>query len=71
MLGKPFVQVDGAPDTVLDGSGLGLSICMALTKMHGGSLNIESELSKGTSVHVTLPYRTVTEELQEMEILAA
>jgi len=37
------------------GSGLGLSLCETIVLAHGGSLDIESEEGKGTTVHVFLP----------------
>ncbi|MHB8062669.1 MAG: sensor histidine kinase [Ruminiclostridium sp.] len=38
-------------------TGLGLTICDEIVKMHDGSLSIRSELNKGTVVDVRLPYR--------------
>jgi two-component system, sensor histidine kinase PhcS len=38
------------------GMGLGLSICAAITKSHGGRLNVRSVAGKGTEVIVTLPF---------------
>ena len=40
-----------------EGTGLGLSISLSIIEEHGGSLNIESELNKGTKVIVTLPLK--------------
>jgi PAS domain S-box-containing protein len=37
------------------GTGLGLSICSSIIDDHGGTLNIESEVGKGTTVTITLP----------------
>jgi PAS domain S-box-containing protein len=37
------------------GSGLGLSICRSIISAHGGRIEIESEIGKGTVVRVTLP----------------
>lgn len=37
------------------GTGLGLAICSQLISANGGTLNIESELGKGTSVSLTFP----------------
>jgi PAS domain S-box-containing protein len=37
------------------GSGLGLSICKMITKLHGGTIRAESELGRGTEFIVTLP----------------
>jgi two-component system NtrC family sensor kinase len=37
------------------GMGLGLSICHAIIKSHGGRLDVSSEPGEGTVVTVTLP----------------
>jgi len=37
------------------GTGLGLSLCKELVSLHNGSINIESEPGKGTTVTVVLP----------------
>jgi signal transduction histidine kinase len=40
------------------GTGLGLAICQEIVKSHGGSLNITSEVGKGTQVWIFLPLMT-------------
>ena len=37
------------------GTGLGLSICYRIIREHGGSIDVESELGKGTTFRMTLP----------------
>jgi len=37
------------------GTGLGLSTCLAIVRNAGGSISIESELGKGTTLHIDLP----------------
>lgn len=37
------------------GTGLGISICRKLLGINGGELEIESELHKGTCIHINLP----------------
>ena len=50
-----FGQVDNSLTRKHDGTGLGLPIVKALTEHHGGTLTIDSEPGKGTTVRVTLP----------------
>lgn len=52
---KPFEQVSGAFDRGHQGSGLGLSITQELVNLHGGALQLDSQLGEGTEVTITLP----------------
>jgi len=54
-LGNPFFQADSGYDRRHDGTGLGLSVVNGLVKLHGGSVNISSQLGKGTDVTIWLP----------------
>ncbi|KAH6651970.1 hypothetical protein BKA67DRAFT_537820 [Truncatella angustata] len=45
-------------DSLTPGTGLGLSIVHQITKSLGGSVEIESQLQRGTSVTVSIPLRT-------------
>jgi signal transduction histidine kinase len=51
----PFRQIDSRVARAYEGTGLGLSIVAALMKIHQGSLDIESEPGKGTSVTIEFP----------------
>ena len=37
------------------GFGLGLNICKKIVEAHGGQINIESEIGKGTTINFTIP----------------
>jgi cell cycle sensor histidine kinase DivJ len=53
-LGNPYEQA-GEADQRNAGTGLGLSLVKAFARLHGGELEIESELGEGTTVTVRLP----------------
>jgi len=54
-LGEPFTQVDGSYTRDQQGAGLGLAICKRLTLLLEGSLTIDSEEGRGTTVAFMLP----------------
>ena len=51
---EEYTQV-GTKSTERPGSGLGLSIVQKLTKLHGGTVDVESTLGLGSAFHVILP----------------
>ncbi|MDH3475868.1 MAG: ATP-binding protein, partial [Rhodospirillales bacterium] len=52
---EPFVQVASAFSREHEGTGLGLPLVDQIMRLHGGSLDIESELGKGTVAKVCFP----------------
>lgn len=56
-LAKPFVQVENQFTKSHKGSGLGLAIARSLSELHGGYMEISSEVGKGTDVTVRLPLK--------------
>ena len=54
-LGNPFFQAGTSLSRPYEGTGLGLSVVRGLVGLHGGTIVVESEPGKGTSVTVRLP----------------
>ncbi len=55
-----FTQEDNTITRKHGGTGLGLSIVKELTELMGGSIDAESDLGKGTTFHVYLPFDRAT-----------
>ena len=52
---EKFYQVDQSLTRKVGGAGLGLSIVSFIVAAHGGKIEVESELGKGSSLTVELP----------------
>ncbi len=52
---QPFVQVDSGLNRQHEGTGLGLALVQKLTDLHGGSVQVESEVGKGSRFTINLP----------------
>lgn len=50
-----FRQASTAKRTSEKGTGLGLAICKLIVQAHGGTIGVESEVNKGTTIFFTLP----------------
>ena len=59
---EPFYRVDKARSRKLGGAGLGLSLCQMIAQAHGGRLNIQSEVGKGTTISMIWPGEDQTDE---------
>ncbi|MEX1152652.1 PAS domain-containing sensor histidine kinase, partial [Parvibaculum sp.] len=52
---EPFVRAEGALARTHEGTGLGLALTKSFIELHGGRLEVESRLGKGTTVTVYFP----------------
>ncbi|WP_203236261.1 ATP-binding protein [Methylobacterium crusticola] len=50
-----FHRVEGAQGRSFEGSGIGLALVQELTRLHGGTVAVESRLGRGSTFTVTLP----------------
>jgi signal transduction histidine kinase len=57
-----FGQVDSALNRKFEGSGLGLPLAKEFAELHGGSLDLQSELGVGTTVTVRFPASRIMEK---------
>jgi signal transduction histidine kinase len=53
-----FRRVAGAKGRTMEGTGIGLALVQELVKLHGGSIAVKSEISKGTIFTILIPFGT-------------
>lgn len=53
---RPFIQLDSSLAREAPGTGLGLALVAQMVRLHGGSVNVESQPGEGSRFTVTLPW---------------
>ncbi|WP_374937739.1 response regulator [Pseudanabaena sp. BC1403] len=57
---KPFIQIDSALNRQYTGTGLGLTLVKQITELHGGVVNLTSEVGVGSCFSIELPCEPVS-----------
>ena len=52
---QPFIQIDSSLTRQYEGTGLGLALVKHIVELHGGQVNLSSELGKGSCFSFDLP----------------
>jgi len=65
---EPFLQLDGSLAREYEGTGLGLHLVHHLTELHNGSVEVISEVGKGSKFIITLPWTPVQSTQEEPDL---
>jgi PAS domain S-box-containing protein len=60
----PFGQIESALSRKTQGTGLGLPLTKALVELHGGVLDLQSEVGKGTTITIIFPAERTISKIQ-------
>jgi signal transduction histidine kinase len=67
----PFSQVDSKLDRKGEGTGLGLPLAKSMVELHGGTLDLQSEVGVGTTVTVRFPAARIRKPAESATSLTA
>lgn len=68
---QPFVQLDSSLARQHSGTGLGLALVYRMTRMHGGSVGVESKEGTGSRFTIALPWNSEITADVEVDMRAA
>jgi len=68
MIFESFYQVDPSHTRAAEGTGVGLSIARTLVRLHGGDINLESELGRGSTFVMRIPKSKPVPDAQRLPL---
>lgn len=68
---SPFGQIDGKLNRKHKGTGLGLPLAKSLVELHGGSLDLQSQVGIGTTVTVRFPPERIVQVPEDKKPLSS
>ncbi|MBD2570768.1 hybrid histidine kinase/response regulator HrmK [Anabaena lutea] len=71
LLFRPYSQIANSASSSNEGTGLGLVVTKQLAEIHGGSLELESEVNRGSCFTILLPLKPTGKVLEAIEVKAA
>ena len=66
---EPFEREENATVDSIQGTGLGMAIVKNIVEMFNGTIEISSEIGKGTNIEITLKLKTQSKEVKELQIV--
>ena len=66
----PFQQIDSDLNRKYEGTGLGLPLTKSLVELHGGSLDLQSEVGVGTTATVRFPAERIVSVAADRHLIA-
>jgi len=67
---KPFMQTEGTIARKHEGTGLGLSLVKSMIELHGGEVELSSELGVGTTVVLRFPASRTLRQASPRDVIA-
>lgn len=65
---QPFVQAESNNNRPYEGAGLGLSLVAGFVELHGGRMDIASDVASGTCVTISIPRHQQEQNLQIVDV---
>jgi CheY-like chemotaxis protein/anti-sigma regulatory factor (Ser/Thr protein kinase) len=62
---QPFIQIDSALNRQYTGTGLGLALVKRLVELHGGTVELTSEVGVGSCFAINLPFNVGSQAIEE------